>query len=127
MALGNLRPGLCAHDRMGPLAGGQFVEERFRRPLLLHAAQQSRLEQLRLLIIGICPQAVLDKRIGFLHAVTTFIENRQLKIRVGYLLRDLQHPLKTFHGLIGPKNHPVTLACQVQDVRLLSTQLHQPV
>ena len=42
-------------------------------------------------------------------------------------LRIRQHTLEAFHGFIGSENHPVTLARQVQDIRLLGPELHQPV
>ena len=79
---------------------------------------------MRLQVIRRRPQTVFDERIGFFDAVTALAQNGQFQKCIGNFLGDPQHSLKAFHGLVRPKNHPVTLAGQVQDVGLLSAKLH---
>ena len=59
--------------------------------------------------------------------MAAFVKYGQLQIRIRNSLRDRQHPLEAFHGFVRAENHPVTLARQVQNVRLLSGELQQPV
>jgi len=64
---------------------------------------------------------------GFVDAVPALVEDRELQVGVGDLLRLPEDALEAFHGLLGPEDHAVALPGQVQEIRTLAAEFHQAI
>ncbi len=124
---GNLGPGLSAHLGVCLIVGRQFMEKRFRRRVVFQAAQQSGLEKLCFHVARIGSQTVFNHSRRLFHPVTALVENCQFQAGIGNFPGHPEHTLEAINRLLWPENHPVTLAGQVEEIRLPRAKLYQPV
>ena len=80
--LGDLGPGLGLQHRMGARVGRELPQQRLGFGFGPHPAQESGLEEFCLQVIGGGFQTVFDQSARLLHAMPSFMENRQLEIGI---------------------------------------------
>ena len=59
--------------------------------------------------------------------MAALVEHGQLQLGVGDCFGHRQHPLEALDGLVRAEDHAETLARQVQELRVVRAQFHQPI
>src|ERR1051325_2050676 len=105
----------------------ELAPDGFSTCFVLLSPEQTRLNQLRLCVIGRETQAILYAARRLIQTMASLVEHGQFEKRVRNISVQGQCTAKTLDGLVRPKNHSITLAGQMQDLRITARECEQAV